>query len=457
MDIRVPDIGDFDSVPVIEVLVSKGDQVAKEDPLIVLESDKATMEVPAPCAGTITAISIAIGDKVGTGAIIGQMDAAEDESEASADNKADAGKESPSSTDDDADSADDTKASKDESSTTSDSPAPADKTDAATADAEKQGSPSEPAAKGQGAPLNRDVSPEDIPHASPSIRRFAREIGVDLRQVDGSGRKGRITREDVQSYAKRRLQQPESATAGGALPAIPAVDFAKFGPVETVPLPRIRKLSAAHLHRSWVNVPHVTQTDRADITDLEAFRKARNAAGDGPKLTLLPFIIKACAHVLRRYPDFRSALAPDGEALIRRESIHIGFAADTENGLVVPVVRDADQKSVSALAEICAELADKARRGKLSPGDMQGGCFSISSLGGIGGEHFTPIVNAPEVAILGVSRASMAPVWDGQSFMPRLLVPLSLSYDHRVIDGAAAARFTTELAGLLADMRLMLL
>ncbi|MEN8720329.1 MAG: 2-oxo acid dehydrogenase subunit E2, partial [Oceanococcaceae bacterium] len=265
-----------------------------------------------------------------------------------------------------------------------------------------------------------------------------------------------ITREDVQSYAKRRLQQPESA-GGGALPAIPAVDFAKFGPVETVPLPRIRKLSAAHLHRSWVNVPHVTQTDRADITDLEAFRKARNAAGDGPKLTLLPFIMKACAHVLRRYPDFRSALAPDGESLIRRESVHIGFAADTEHGLVVPVVRDVDQKSVSALAEICAELADKARRGKLSPGDMQGGCFSISSLGGIGGEHFTPIVNAPEVAILGVSRASMAPVWDGQSFIPRLIVPLSLSYDHRVIDGAAAARFTTELAGLLADMRLMLL
>ena len=427
MDIRIPDIGDFDKVSVIEVLMREGDTVAAEDPLIVLESDKATMEVPAPASGTIRSVQVKVGDAVAQGDVIGSMEPA-DEAKAP------------------------------------ETPAEAAAEDAAEAPAKAEpkaeAPPPTPAAPPKAEPPRAPAPPaptEDLPHASPSVRKFARELGADLRGIQGTGPKNRITKEDVQEHVKSRLAGGSSGSATGGIPAIPAVDFSKFGPVERVELARIRKLSAAHLHRSWLNVPHVTQTDRADITELEAFRKAENARAEGPKLTLLPFILKACAQLLRRYPDFNSALSPEGDALIRKGYVHMGFAADTEHGLVVPVIRDVDQKSIGTLASECAELAATARAGKLKPADLQGGCFSVSSLGGIGGEAFTPIVNAPEVAILGVSKASMQPVWDGSTFQPRLLVPLSLSYDHRVIDGAAAARFTTALSELLGDIRRLLI
>jgi len=300
------------------------------------------------------------------------------------------------------------------------------------------------------------------PHASPAVRRFARELGVDLQQVKGSGPKGRILKGDVQGFVKQALTQGIAPAATGApfqLPAAPAVDFAKFGPVETVPLSRIKRLSGAHLHRCWLAIPHVTQFDEADITDLDAFRKAQKDAAEtkGIKLTFLPLLLKAVAHALVTMPNLKASLTTDGEGLVLKQYTHIGIAVDTPNGLVVPVVRDVDQKGVYQLASELGELSDKARAGKLLPGDMQGGCFSVSSLGGIGGTAFTPIVNAPEVAILGVSRAAIKPVWDGAAFAPRLMLPLSLSYDHRVVDGAEGARFTRLLGELLGDIRRVLL
>ncbi|HEY9544658.1 MAG TPA: 2-oxo acid dehydrogenase subunit E2 [Solimonas sp.] len=304
------------------------------------------------------------------------------------------------------------------------------------------------------APPASAKSDGQVPYAGPATRKFARELGVDLSQVRGSAARGRIVIEDVQGFVKNRLAQApaNSAMSGGGIPTIPAVDFAQFGEIETRPLARIRKLSAAHLHRAWLNVPHVTQTDEADITELEAFRKAQSEEG-GVKLTLLPFVIKAVTAAIKQYPEFASSLAADGENLILKKYLHIGFAADTPNGLVVPVVRNADQKGIVQLAQETAELARKARDGKLKADEMKGGCFSISSLGGIGGSFFTPIVNAPEVAILGVSKSQIKPVWDGKQFAPRLLCPLSLSYDHRVIDGAYAARFIVLLSKLLGDLR----
>jgi pyruvate dehydrogenase E2 component (dihydrolipoamide acetyltransferase) len=300
------------------------------------------------------------------------------------------------------------------------------------------------------------------PHASPAVRRFARELGVDLLRVKGSGPKGRILKEDVQGFVKQALTEGTPAAGAGTpfqLPAAPAVDFAKFGPVETVPLSRIKRLSGAHLHRCWLSIPHVTQFDEADITELEAFRKAQKdaAAALGIKLTFLPLLLKAVGHALTAMPNLKASLTPDGEGMVLKGYTHVGVAVDTPNGLVVPVVRDVDQKGVYQLARELGELSDKARAGKLLPGDMQGGCFSISSLGGIGGTAFTPIVNAPEVAILGVSRAAMKPVWDGAAFAPRLMLPLSLSYDHRVVDGAEGARFTRLLGELLGDIRRVLL
>lgn len=437
MEIRIPDIGDFDKVPVIEILVAVGDEVAAEDPLVSLESDKATMEIPAPQAGRITAIHVKIGDAVSQGDLLAEIEPVADASEEKPD---DAGKVQPESA-------------------SAPAPEPATASPVEARDEKPSAPEATPAKQVQAEPEHITAKPlrtaADIPYASPSIRRFARELGVDLGAVTGSGRKGRISRDDVQEYVKGRMQSP--ASGGMALPSAPQVDFSKFGNVERIELSRIRKLSAAHLHRCWLQVPHVTQCDSADITDLEAFRKSENQRGEGPKLTVLPFIMKACALLLRRYPDFNSALTAESDALIRRDYVNIGFAADTENGLVVPVVRDVDRKSIGELAAECAALAAKAREGKLKPADMQGGCFSISSLGGIGGEYFTPIVNSPEVAILGVSRASMQPVWDGADFRPRLMVPLSLSYDHRVIDGAAAARFTTALSELLTDIRRLLI
>lgn len=433
MEIQIPDIGDFKKVPVIEILVAVGDEVAPEDPLIVLESDKATMEVPAPEAGTITAIRVKVGDDVGEGDVIADMEVA---------TSSDA-KEGGSET-----------AEANALAASANVEPPTTAVSKPVTQAEQKVAPPPPPPSPASKPLtDMAVKP---PHASPSIRRFARELGVDLTQLTGTGPKARITREDVQNYVKSNLRQGQAASTGGALPAAPVVDFSKFGDIETIELPRLRKLSAAHLHRCWLQVPHVTQFDSADITELEAFRKRENSRAEGPKLTVLPFIMKACARLLQSFPDFNSAITPEGDALIRRHYCHIGFAADTENGLVVPVVRDVDKKSIGELATECATLAAKARDGKLSPADMQGGCFSISSLGGIGGEYFTPIVNSPEVAILGVSRSSMQPEWDGNAFVPKLRLPLSLSYDHRVIDGAAAARFTTALGELLGDIRRLL-
>ena len=425
MPITVPDIGDYHDVPVIEVLVKDGDTVEKDAPLIVLESEKATMEVPSPAAGTIRGLQVKAGAKVSKGAPIATLELAAGAIPDKVPDKPkpplDVGP-------------------REEMKPPAKSAAPASRASAATA-----GEAGVPPWVGQ--------AKGEIPHASPSVRKLAREFGVDLGKVQGSGPKGRILQEDVQSFTKKALAGGAPAASGGAgIPAMPPVDFSQWGEIETKPLARIRKISAQYLHRAWLNVPHVTQNDEADITELEAFRKAQSEES-GVKLTLLPFIMKAVSVVMKQYPEFNSSLAPDGESLILKKYCHIGFAADTEQGLVVPVVKDVWSKGVVQLANECAELAKKARDGKLKPDEMKGGCFSISSLGGIGGAHFTPIVNAPEVAILGVSRAQMKPVWDGKQFNPRLLCPLSLSYDHRVIDGAAAARFIVALGKLISDLR----
>jgi len=416
MTVTVPDIGDYQDIPVIEVLVKDGDVVEKDAPLIVLESEKATMEVPAPAAGTVRGMKVKAGAKVSKGTAICTLELAGGAAIAPA-------------------------------------AVPA----------------AEPARTPAPAPYQREKGPEaasppwvgqaggQVPHASPAVRKLAREFGVDLSRVQGTGPKGRISAEDVQGFTKKALAGAAPGAVGGAgIPPIPAVDFSQWGEIESKPLARIRKLSAQYLHRAWLNVPHVTQNDEADITELEAFRKAQSDES-GVKLTLLPFIMKAVSVVMKQYPEFNASLAPDGETLILKKYCNIGFAADTENGLVVPVVKNVWHKGVVQLAGDCADLAKKARDGKLKPDEMKGGCFSISSLGGIGGSHFTPIVNAPEVAILGVSRAQTKPVWDGKQFAPRLMCPLSLSYDHRVIDGAHAARFIVALSKSLTDLRRTLL
>jgi pyruvate dehydrogenase E2 component (dihydrolipoamide acetyltransferase) len=424
--VPVPDIGDFKEVEVIEVLVKPGDKVAKEQSLITLESDKATMEIPSPGPGVVKELRVKVGDKVSKGAAILVLEGGEQRSEP----RAEAPKAEPKA-----------EAAK---------PAPARQASAATREAA-------PAASTGGA----------LPHASPSVRKFARELGVDLAHVQASGPKGRILHEDVQGFVKGVLsgRAPAAAKAGGGgglpfnLPAWPEVDFAKFGPVETKPLSRIQKLSGPYLHRNWISIPHVTQCDEADITDLEAFRKAQTAETEkkGFKLTMLAFMIKACVTALKQYPQFNSSLEKSGDSLVMKKYYHIGVAVDTPGGLVVPVVKDADRKGIFDIAQELGEISKKARDGKLSPADLQGGTFSISSLGGIGGTYFTPIINAPEVAILGVSRAAMKPVWDGKAFAPRLMMPISLSYDHRVIDGATAARFTSFLVSVLSDIRKLIL
>ncbi|TBV13228.1 dihydrolipoyllysine-residue acetyltransferase [Stutzerimonas kirkiae] len=422
-EIRVPDIGSAGKARVIEVFVKAGDQVAAEQSLITLESDKASMEIPSPAAGEVESLSIKLDDEVGTGDLILTLKV----------KGAAPAKPAPNN----------------------------DAKPAATAPAAPQPQPekAEASAKPVGAP-SRDGTKV---HAGPAVRLLAREFGVELSAVSGTGPKGRVLKEDVQNYVKSVLQQGKAGTAattgGAGIPPIPAVDFSKFGEVEEVAMTRLMQVGAANLHRSWLNVPHVTQFESADITELEAFRVAQKAIAEkaGVKLTVLPLLLKACAHLLRELPDFNSSLAPSGQALIRKKYVHIGFAVDTPDGLLVPVIRDVDQKSLLQLAGEAAALADKARNKKLSPDAMQGACFTISSLGHIGGTGFTPIVNAPEVAILGVSKATLQPVWDGQSFQPRLMLPLSLSYDHRVINGAAAARFTRRLSELLADIRTLLL
>jgi pyruvate dehydrogenase E2 component (dihydrolipoamide acetyltransferase) len=432
-EVKVPDIGDFKDVPVIEVFVKRGDTVAADDPLVTLESDKATMDVPAPTSGVVKDLKLKVGDKVSEGSVILTLEARE----------ATAAKapQSPAA-----------------------APAPPKEERAAPTASKEAPSPSSRAAPSaaevSGAPIDEQAF--KAAHASPSVRVFARELGVDVSKVKGSGPKGRILREDVQQFVKQALSGQAAApsagagiTGGGALNLLPwpQVDFAKFGAVEAKPLSRIKKIAGANLARNWVMIPHVTQFDDADITDLEAFRVRLNKENEkaGIKVTMLAFLIKISVAALRKFPDFNASI--DGENLVYKRYFNIGFAADTPNGLVVPVVKNADQKGVMQIAQEMGELSVKARDGKLGPADMQGGCFSISSLGGIGGTAFTPIINAPEVAILGVSRSVTKPIWDGKDFAPRLILPISLSYDHRVIDGAAAARFTTYLCQLLADMR----
>ncbi|MFK7671573.1 dihydrolipoyllysine-residue acetyltransferase [Pseudomonas lundensis] len=425
-DIHVPDIGSSGKAKIIEILVKAGDTVEADQSLITLESDKASMEIPSPAAGVVESISVKLDDEVGTGDFILKLKVQ--------------GAAAPSA------------------------PAPAAPAPAKT-EAPAAAAPA-PAAKAEAAP-----APAAAPaptgakvHAGPAVRQLAREFGVELNAVSPSGPHGRVLKEDVQAYVKAMMQKAKDAPAAGAtggagIPPIPAVDFSRFGEVEEVAMTRLMQIGASSLHRSWLNIPHVTQFDQADITELEAFRVAQKAVAEkaGVKLTVLPLLLKSCAHLLKEMPDFNSSLAPSGKAIIRKKYVHIGFAVDTPDGLLVPVIKNVDQKSLLQLAAEAAALAAKARDKKLTADDMQGACFTISSLGHIGGTGFTPIVNAPEVAILGVSKATIQPVWDGKAFQPKLMLPLSLSYDHRVINGAAAARFTQRLSQLLADIRTILL
>ncbi|RUR65774.1 dihydrolipoyllysine-residue acetyltransferase [Variovorax guangxiensis] len=437
VEVKVPDIGDFKDVAVIEVLVKPGDTIKAEQSLITVESDKASMEIPSSAAGVLKELKVKVGDTVNIGDLIAVLEGA-------------AGAAAPAP------------------AQAAAAAAPA----AATASAPAPAAPS-PAPAAAAPAHNPTAAPSgNLPHASPSVRKFARELGVPLEEVKGSGPKGRITQEDIQNFTKAVMSGQASTKAsaakapagggggdGAALGLIPwpKVDFTKFGTVERKELSRIKKLSGANLHRNWVMIPHVTNNDEADITELEAFRVSTNKENEksGVKVTMLAFVIKAVVAALKKFPEFNTSL--DGDQLVYKQYYHIGFAADTPNGLVVPVLKDADKKGILQISAEMGELAKKARDGKLGSADMQGGCFSISSLGGIGGTHFTPIINAPEVAILGLSKSAMKPVWDGKQFVPRLTLPLSLSYDHRVIDGALAARFNAYLGQVLADYRRILL
>ncbi|HIM99775.1 MAG TPA: dihydrolipoyllysine-residue acetyltransferase [Deltaproteobacteria bacterium] len=434
-DILVPDIGEFDAVEVIEVLVKSGDAVSVEDPLLTMESDKASMDVPSPFSGTVKTVKIKAGDKVSQNdliltLVVKELETAVTETSAETEN--------------------------------SEATAPETKDIVSTRKSESTSSGAvskEPARRPP--PIVMSVNQKSFlrAHASPSIRKFARELGVDLSQVHGSGRKERITKEDVQEFVKQALGGTASgnAAAGSGIPAMPEIDFSKFGPVEIKPLSRIQKKAAVNLHRGWLNLPIVTHHDEADITELEYFRKSLKdeAAKQGVKVTPLVFLLKACAVAIRKHPNFNSSLTADKENLVLKKYLHIGVAVDTPDGLVVPVIRDVEQKGLLELAKELGEVSEKARAKKLKTNDIQGGCFSISSLGGIGGTAFTPLVNAPEVAILGVTRSRMMPVWNGKEFLPRLMLPMDLTYDHRVIDGAQAARFMVDLCEILSDMRRM--
>ena len=427
-DIHVPDIGSSGKAKIIEILVKAGDTVEADQSLITLESDKASMEIPSPAAGVVESISVKLDDEVGTGDFILKLKVQ--------------GAAAPAA------------------------PAPAATAEQAPATTQAPAAAPAPAAKAEAAPApaTAPVPKGAKVHAGPAVRQLAREFGVELNAVSPSGPHGRVLKEDVQVYVKAMMQKAKEAPAAGAtggagIPPIPAVDFSRFGEVEEVAMTRLMQIGASSLHRSWLNIPHVTQFDQADITELEAFRVAQKAVAEkaGVKLTVLPLLLKSCAHLLKEMPDFNSSLAPSGKAIIRKKYVNIGFAVDTPDGLLVPVIKNVDQKSLLQLAAEAAALAAKARDKKLTADDMQGACFTISSLGHIGGTGFTPIVNAPEVAILGVSKATIQPVWDGKAFQPKLMLPLSLSYDHRVINGAAAARFTKRLSDLLGDIRTILL
>lgn len=430
--VEVPDIGDFTDVDVVEVHVAPGDAVAENDPLVTLETDKATMDVPAPFAGVVAEVLLKVGDKASEGTVVVALQA---------------------------DAASERKATDQTATVEAGAPGAVRSAVSAEASAREREQPQvkapEPSPSRNGEPV----------YASPSVRRLARELDVDLAAVSGTGRKGRIVPEDVEAYKSGGGAAAAPAKGGPALTGgtvvetlpWPSVDFAKYGETERVELSKIRKISAANLARNWVRIPHVTHNDEADVTDLEAFRKQLNGEQQDVKVTMVALLLKASVASLKQFPDFNSSLSDDGEALVRKKYYHLGFAADTPNGLVVPVVKDVDRKGLLEVASELTELSGKARAGRLMPADMAGATFTISSLGGIGGTSFTPIVNAPEVAILGVVRSAMKPVWDGREFVPRLMLPLSLSYDHRVIDGASAARFTAHLAGVLNDLRRVLL
>jgi pyruvate dehydrogenase E2 component (dihydrolipoamide acetyltransferase) len=423
IEVKVPDIGDFEDVPIIEVHVNPGDRLNTDDPLVTLESDKATMDVPAPASGVVREVPVKVGDRVSEGSVILTVEPGD-------------GALAPPP-----------------SLVEQQEPAPEAAPPAVRA-------PSAPTTQAPApAPVHAGPPPDFTGvHAGPGVRRLARELGLDLAAIQGTGPKRRITKDDLLGYI-RGPAQPAAAAAGMGIPEIPAVDFAKFGPVETRPLSRIKKISGPFLHRSWLNVPHVTHNDEADITELDAYRRELDnaAKADGYRVTLLAFLLKASVSVLKRFPEFNSSLSPEKDALILKRYYHLGVAVDTPDGLVVPVIRDVDRKGITELSKELGAVSQKARDGKLSATDLQGGTFTISSLGGIGGTSFTPIVNAPEVAILGVVRSRMTPVWNGSEFQPRLMLPLSLSYDHRVIDGALAARFVRRLCHLLEDPRRLIL
>ncbi|MGD2173034.1 MAG: dihydrolipoyllysine-residue acetyltransferase [Gammaproteobacteria bacterium] len=446
--ILLPDVGDFEDIEIIEILVAAGDQVDKEQSIIVLESDKATMEIPSPYAGTIESMKVKVGDRVNEGDEIAAIQAGDGGGESKpAEEKAPA---EPAAAEKPAD----------EPAPSAEQSKPADPPPQAAETAQRTDvAPGKTQRPHPGSSPGEAIAAGKTIHASPSIRRYARELGVDIEQVIGSGPKGRIVKEDVKAFVKSSMTS--GGGGGGGIPVAgpPAVDHSKFGEIETVPLSRIKKIAGAHLHRSWVTVPHVTQFDEADITELEAFRKslAKEAEKKSVRMTPLVFLMKAVVSALREFPDFNASLDASAENLIMKKYFHIGIAVDTPNGLVVPVVRDVDQKGLFDLAGELGEISSRARDGKLSPAEMQGGCFTISSLGGIGGTYFTPIVNAPEVAILGVSRSKMQPVYIDGEFQPRLILPMGLSYDHRVIDGAQAARFTSFLAQVISDIRRILL
>ena len=461
-EVRVPDIGDFDEVPVIEILVEVGQEVSEEDPLVTLESDKATMEIPSPSAGTVGEIHVKVGDKVKEGSLLLTFDDGSSKSEkpdTDAEEQAD-GKPS-DERDDGGDTAEEEKAVEPDDANQGTDPGVESEPQEQAEEQDDANQGTDPSvARDGGGPPAATLTSDVAPYASPSVRRLARELGVDLTKVRGTGRKGRVTREDVERGEEKdqtpsKPQATESSDAGLGLAPWPKVNFEKFGEIERVPLTRIQRISGPNLARNWVRIPHVTHNDEADITDLEAFRKQLNAEQSDVKVTMVALVLKACVASLKAYPQLNSSL--DGEELVLKRYYHLGFAADTPQGLMVPVIRDVDKKGLLEIAGELAELSKKARDAKIGPKDIQGSTFTISSLGGIGGTSFTPIVNAPEVAILGVTRSAMKPVWDGSQFVPRLMVPLSLSYDHRVIDGALAARFVAHLVNQLSDLRRVLL
>ncbi len=437
IEVKVPDIGDFKNIPVIEVLVKAGDSVAKEAPLVTLESDKATMEVPAPAAGVVKELRIKVGDKVSEGSIVLTLESAGQGAAAKPAAEKPAAAPMP------------------QAAPPASQPAPSAPHPQSLSRVEREAS-SAPADASAGMEVGFALA-----HASPSVRRFARELGMNLARVKGTGPKGRVLKDDVQNYVKSELARPRGAEGGLGLnlPPLAPVDFAKFGPVTTQALPRIKKLSGGFLHRNWLSIPHITQQDEADITELEEFRKVQveEAKKQGIRFTILCFLLKAVVVALKQCPEFNASLSADGESLVLKQYFHIGVAVDTPNGLVVPVLRDVDKKGLMELARELGEISARMRAGKISPADLQGGCFSISSLGGIGGTYFTPIINAPEVAILGVGKSLMRPVWNGKEFKPRMMLPLSVSYDHRVIDGAQGARFIALLSSVLTDIRRLVL